>query len=170
MIGGRATEAWSGADGNPAQGGPTGSTRKAMSWDGVSLGTQWRAWAMAIDSKGALLLSDTVDPVTGNGVRTYSTNYTGGEFRLIRDHTWSDGVEDFSGNLANFNVVTTLPMPPRSATPCTGLLLSKGDFSSCDLGLVAGVDHSESGQAVLYSDRWSPMAGCRAQPVRQQGR
>lgn len=45
MLGGRASEAWC----TLADGGVPGNTQNAMSWDAVNLGTQWRAWGMAID-------------------------------------------------------------------------------------------------------------------------
>lgn len=131
MIGGRATEAWCGADGNPVRGGQTGNTQTAMSWDGVSLGTQWRAWGMAIDANGAFPLSDTVDPVSGDGIRTYSTNYIGGEFWLTRDHTWSDGIADPSGVLTSFNVVATLTIRGGQVVGASSNITFTGDFVDC---------------------------------------
>jgi hypothetical protein len=131
MIGGRATEAWCGVGGNPVRGGQTGNTQTAMSWDGVSLGTQWRAWGMAIDANGAVLLTDTVDPVSGDGIRTYGTNYTGGEFWLTRDHTWSDGVEDPSGVLTSFNVVATLTIRGGVVVGASSNITFTGNFVGC---------------------------------------
>jgi hypothetical protein len=131
MIGGRATEAWCGADGNPISGGQPGNTQNAMSWDGVSLGTQWRAWGMSIDANGAILLSDLVDPVTGDGIRTYSTNYENGQFWLSKDNSWSDGVADLTGNLTSFNVVTTLTIRSGAVVAATSNITFTGEFVNC---------------------------------------
>ena len=132
MIGGRATEAWCGADGAPIQGGVPGNTQNAVSWDGASAGTQWRAWGMSIDATGAVLLVDTVDPVTGNGIRTYSTNYLDGEFWLTRDNTWADGLADLTGNLTTFNVVTTITIINFGPVGATSNISFTGDFLNCE--------------------------------------
>ncbi len=131
MIGGRATEAWCGADGASIQGGVPGNTQNALSWDGTSLGTQWRAWGMAIDSNGAVLLSDTVDPVTGNGTRTYNTDYVDGEYWLTRDNTWADGLADLTGILTSFNVITTITIRNFAAVGASSNISFTGDFVNC---------------------------------------
>lgn len=131
MIGGRASEAWCGADGAAIEGGKPGNTQNAMSWDGVSLGTQWRAWGMAIDGNGALLISDMVDPVSGNGIRSYSTNYVDGQFWLTRHNTWSDGVGDLTGILTSFNVVTTVTIRSWAPVGASSNITFTGDFLNC---------------------------------------
>ncbi len=129
---GRATEAWCGTDGAPIQGGMPGNTQNAMSWDGAALGTQWQAWGMSIDATGAVLLIDTVDPVTGNGIRTYSTNYNDGQFWLTRDHTWADGLADLTGNLTTFNVVSTFTIINFAPVGATSNITFTGDFLNCE--------------------------------------
>jgi len=102
MIGGRASEAWCGG-----QGDQPGNMQNAMSWDGASLGTQWRAWGMTIDPVGPVLLVDNVNG-DGDGIRIYSTDYVDGQYWLSKDNTWSDGVDDLTGNLTTYNVTTTV--------------------------------------------------------------
>jgi len=131
MIGGRATEAWCGADGNPIQGGQPGNTQNAMSWDGVSLGTQWRAWGMTIDGNGAVLVSEVTLP-NGNVTRTYSTDYVGGQFWLTRDNSWSDGVADLTGDLTYFNVLTTITyLGGTTFAGASSNITFTGSFADC---------------------------------------
>ena len=130
MIGGRASEAWCGADGFPLQPGVPGNTQNAGSWDGSALGTQWRAWGMRIDANGAVLVSDNVDG-SGNGTRTYETRYTGGEFWLTRDHTWADGLADLTGPLLDFQVVATITYVAGAPVGATSNISFNGTFADC---------------------------------------
>ena len=74
MLPGRASEAW--CTGTP---GVTGNNENAMSWDGTTLGTQWRAWGMSIDENGAVEIFRNLDS-EGSGWIEYRTFYDGGEF------------------------------------------------------------------------------------------
>ena len=127
MLGGRASEAWCTA---AAQyGGVPGNTQNAMSWDGVSLGTQWRAWGMAIDANGATLVADNV--VGGNGTRTYQTFYDGGQFWLAGGHTWGDGINDLNGVLDFFQVDATITYIGGNAVGATSNISFTGNFVDC---------------------------------------
>lgn len=130
MLGGRASEAWCGAGGLPQQGGVPGNTESAMSWDGSALGTQWRAWGMAIDPVGAVLISDNLDAF-GNGSRTYATNYLGGEFWLTQDNTWADGLADLTGVLATYKVFTTITFFGCVPVGATSNITFTGEFLNC---------------------------------------
>jgi hypothetical protein len=131
MIGGRATEAWCGAGGFPVQGGVPGNTQNAMSWDGVTLGGQWRAWGMSIDGNGATLVSEVTLP-NGNVVRTYSTDYVDGEFWLTGNNTWSDGVADLTGDLTYFNVITTITyLGGTTFAGASSNITFTGTFANC---------------------------------------
>jgi hypothetical protein len=129
---GRASEAYCAAYGYPAVGGVPGNTQNAMSFDGVALGTQWRAYGMEIDANGAVLISDTVDPGTGTGAQTYHTHYDGGQFWLSRNYSWADGLADLTGQLTSFLVVTTISyvggVPQGAASNITFM----GTFDNCD--------------------------------------
>ena len=126
MIGGLASEAWCGG-----QGGQPGNMQNAMSWDGVNLGTQWKAWGMTIDANGAVLVSQTVLP-NGNIIRTYSTNYINGLFWLTKNNTWSDGVADLSGNLTSFLVLTTITLDSAgNFLGATSNITFTGTFQNC---------------------------------------
>lgn len=126
MNGGRATEAWC----TLAQGGVPGNTQNAMSWDGVTLGGQWRAWGMSIDANGATLLTDNIDG-NGNGTRTYQTFYEGGQFWLTKDHTWGDGFNDLIGDLNFFQVDATITFFGGTPVGITSNISFSGAFVDC---------------------------------------
>lgn len=131
MLSGRATETWCGADGNPIQGGQPGNTQNAMSWDGVTLGGQWAAWGMFIDSNGAVLITDTVDPGTGDGTRVYSTDYNGGEFWLSKTNSWANGVNHLTGSITSYNVMATLTIQGGVNVGVTSDIIFTGEFENC---------------------------------------
>ncbi len=129
MIGGRASEAWCGAGGNPLMPGQPGNTENAMSWNGSVLGGQWHIWGMSIDAVGAILLNDSV--VAGDGSRTYLTNYDGGQFWLTKDHTWGDGLIDLVGQIHNYQVIATVTYEGGAAVGATSNITFSGTFDSC---------------------------------------
>jgi hypothetical protein len=132
MMGGRASEAFCGVGGAPLVGGVPGNTQNAQSWSfGSALGTQWRAWGMYIDSNGAQLIGDTVDPGTGNGTRTYQTFYLGGQFWLDRNQGWADGLADLTGDLTTFQVITTLQIQGGQIAGAASNITFTGTFDNC---------------------------------------
>ena len=131
MIGGRASEAY--CTPLAQYGGVPGNTQNAQSWNGTALGTQWRAWGMAIDAIGAVLIGDTVDPGTGDGTRTYQTFYEGGQFWLSRDETWADGLADLTGDLLSFQVITTLTIMGGNVVGASSNISFGGSFANCDV-------------------------------------
>ncbi|MBU2501699.1 hypothetical protein KJ682_10265 [bacterium] len=130
MLGGRASEAWCGVDGAPLQPGMPGNTQNAMSWNGSALGTEWKAFGMAIDANGATLIDDSLDGF-GNGSRTYSTDYVGGEFWMTKNNTWSDGVADLSGQLTSYQVVATITFFGGVPVGLTSNITFSGTFDNC---------------------------------------
>ncbi len=130
MLGGRASEAWCGADGYPVQPGVPGNTQDAQSWNGAALGTQWRAWGMEVDPVGAVLINDTVN-ASGNGARTYATEYTGGQFWLSADHTWADGLADLTGQLHAYQVIATITYVAHNPVGATSNITFSGTFANC---------------------------------------
>jgi hypothetical protein len=70
LLPGRVSEGWCGT---PVNGGVTGNTEDAMSWDGVTLGGQWHVWGMSIDANGAGETARNLDE-TGTGWIDYTTN------------------------------------------------------------------------------------------------
>jgi hypothetical protein len=130
LLGGRVSEAWCGANGEPIMPGRPGNTENAMSWDGTALGTQWRVWDMAIDENGAGEIGNTLDG-NGNGTITYSTNYLGGQFWLSKDHTWSYGIVDLMGDITSYLVITTVTYVAGNAVGATSNVSFTGVFSDC---------------------------------------
>lgn len=124
---GRVSEAWCTL---PSPGVP-GNTQNAMSWNGALLGAQWKVWGMAIEPVGPQVVGSSM--VGGNGWIAYSTNYIGGQYWLSKSHAWSDGVNDLTGLITNYNVyarvtyVGGVPVSVYSTAYFTGV------FDDCPL-------------------------------------
>ncbi len=156
MIGGRASEGWCGAGGNPVQGGQPGNTQNAMSWDGTTLGTQWKAWGMEI-ATGAVAAGEEIDS-EGTGWRRYSTDYVNGQFWLSKDYSWSDGVADLTGDLTYFNVLTTITYEENVVTGIASTIVFTGQFNDCDEFNDCGIQFSISNALLAWRSDWgSPM-------------
>jgi hypothetical protein len=82
--------------------GQIGNTVNAMSWDGVTLGGEWKVWCPAI-AAAPVLTEDTRDG-NGTGDVEYQTDYIGGYFWLSKNGPWGDGTEDYSGVLLSFEI------------------------------------------------------------------
>ncbi len=98
VLTGSFSESWmpGGAHGQP------GNTVNAMSWDGTTLGAQWRLWCPSIAARPTLQ-SDTRN-LAGTGDVTYRTLYSGGRFWFSGAGPWGEGANDFTGALQNFSV------------------------------------------------------------------
>ena len=126
LLPGRVSEGWCG--GYPGQ---PGNLENALSWNGSTLGTQWRVWGMGIDAAGAILLHDGVNPSTGNGTRTYQTAYDGGQYWLSGTGPWGDGVNDLTGDLTSYLVVTTITYVANNPVGATSNVSFAGTFGAC---------------------------------------
>ena len=122
MSGGRVSESFAGG----AAGMP-GNTENAMSWDGVTLGGEWKVWGMTINSAGAVEISSDLD-VNGNGWVEYRTDYDGGEFWLSKDGLWGDGWNDLTGVVQNYTVTTKVTMMGGQAVGSTSNIYFSGQF------------------------------------------
>lgn len=100
---GRYTEGWD-AGGGAVLG---GTTLNAESWDGSALGTQWRYWCGTEINDGSLL-TDYVDPATGNGNRTYMKNFVGGYIWLSGSGPWANGDPDYYGVIDYYTEFETI--------------------------------------------------------------
>ncbi len=126
ILPGRASEAWCG-DVGP---GRPGNTENALSWDGVTLGGQWRAWGMYIDGTGAVETGSDIDGF-GNGWIDYETNYLGGQFWLSKDHIWGDGITDATGIITYYNVSTRVTIIGGNPVGATSNVTFRGVFDEC---------------------------------------
>jgi hypothetical protein len=72
-----------------------GTTLNCQSWDGASLGTQWKYWCSTASSD-AILMSDTVKG-NGNGTRTYMKTFVGGYMWLDGAGPWGGGDVEYTG-------------------------------------------------------------------------
>ncbi len=129
LLGGRSSEAWCL---DPWQPGKEGNTENAMSWDGSTLGGQWKVWGMAINSDEAVVSGSYFDEF-GNGWIDYLTNYEGGEFWLSGDHLWGDGSTDYTGSVNYFNVTARASFIAGEFVGMTSnIMLMGGSFDECE--------------------------------------
>jgi hypothetical protein len=127
---GRAVEAW--CAGTPGQ---PGNTQSAMSWDGATLGGEWKLWGTTVNADGAQLMWDTVN-AAGSGTRSYHTTYEGGQFWLSKDGAWGDGLNDLTGSV-NFCVVDVMvTYVNHAAVAATSNIHLSGAFDDCWGGCV----------------------------------
>ena len=102
VLDGRFSESWMAPGGE----GMVGNTINAQSWDGSTLGTEWRVWCASI-AAAPVLQSDTRD-ANGTGQVTYETIYGNGWFWFSRFGPWSaDNAVDFTGTIQSFVVTST---------------------------------------------------------------
>lgn len=110
---GRYTEGWD-AGGNATS---AGTTINAESWDGSTLGTQWRYWC-GTETADATIMTDFVNPTTGNGNRTYMKTFVGGYIWLNGSGPWANGDPDYFGVIdqyAEFETVQYVNWVPVAA-------------------------------------------------------
>lgn len=72
-----------------------GVTFNSQSWNGTTLGTQWKYHCGTLVS--AVLLVNNVNPTTGNGNRTYMKTFVGGYVWLSGTGPWANGDPDYPG-------------------------------------------------------------------------
>jgi hypothetical protein len=82
--------------------GQVGNLIMAESWDGTSLGTNWKVSCPQISASPTLLYDGVV---SGTGQRIYQASYTGGMLWLSGTGAWGTGDPDYTGGLATFTVV-----------------------------------------------------------------
>ena len=126
ITSGRASEAWCG---NMGPGKP-GNRENAASWDGSTLGAQWKVWDIYIDGTGAVEVGRSIDAF-GNGWIDYETNYLGGQFWLSKDHIWSDGVHEITGAITYYNVGTRVSIIGGQPVGATSNIFLTGVFNGC---------------------------------------
>jgi hypothetical protein len=96
---GRFSESWLPSSGQ------IGNTVNAMSWDGATLGGEWKVWCPSIASSPTLV-ADTRN-ASGDGDVIYFTIYGGGSFWFSGAGPWGDSSQDYTGWLNTFNVTST---------------------------------------------------------------
>lgn len=102
-IGGRSSESFCEVDGEPSVRGAPGNLLDFQSWDGSSLGLQWRIQDLRIDDGGSELFIEEINE-NGDGYRIYHARCTGGRYRLAPGGPWSTGPEDLSGQVTEAEI------------------------------------------------------------------
>jgi hypothetical protein len=122
---GRVSEAWCTL---PSPGVP-GNTQNAESWDGATLGAQWKVWGMEINAAGPQVVGSSMN--NGSGWIAYSTDYDGGQFWLSKNHTWGDGVNDLTGTVSNYNVFARVTYVNYTPVSVYSTAYFTGVFDEC---------------------------------------
>jgi len=152
ILAGRASEAWCSGEGP----GRVGNTQGAMSWDGATLGGQWKLWGMAIAAPGAVETSRYFDAF-GNGYIDYITSYTGGQFWLSGAHAWGDGLGDFTGTITYYNVGAKVVYVGWGPVGVTSNVTMWGSFDSCNY---CSIDYGYSNALLVWqTGDTAPMPG-----------
>lgn len=99
---GRYSEAWTAGGGALL----AGTTLNAESWDGASLGTEWRYWCATEPAPGVLLVN-TVN-ASGNGNKTYMKTFTGGYIWLSGTGPWANGDPSYPGVIDTYTEFETI--------------------------------------------------------------
>ena len=99
---GRYTEGWDGGGGALQN----GTTLNAESWDGATLGAQWRYYC-GTEFGNAVMLTNTVN-TNGNGNRTYQKQFVGGYIWLSGAGPWANGDADYPGVIDTYYEFETI--------------------------------------------------------------
>jgi len=99
---GRYTEGWQAGGGALVP----GTTLNAQSWNGASLGTEWR-YQCATTAAPAVLLTNTVN-ASGFGNRTYMKQFVGGTIWLSGAGPWANGDADYPGIIDSYTEFETV--------------------------------------------------------------
>ncbi len=135
VLTGRGSQSWS-APANAAQG--AGDVIHSESWDGSTLGTQWR-FACGVQS-GPQGVQD--NRVAGTGTVVFTNTFAGGTFFLSKTGPWGDAVNDLTGTTGATHAIVTVQYVNigGNSTPVASRLNidSNGQFdgSTCTLTFV----------------------------------
>lgn len=137
LLEGRISEAWCYS---PFFSGVAGNTLNSESWDGGTLGTQWKIWGMSIDAAGAVETARDVN-AAGFGWIDYLTNYEGGRFWLEGGTSWSDGT-DLEGDVDLCSITARVTLVAGSPVGVTSNITIVGIFDICQLCSIQIVGNS----------------------------
>lgn len=83
-----------------------GTTLNAQSWNGATLGTEWR-YQCAVTVAPPVLLTNTVN-ASGFGNRTYMKQFVGGTIWLSGTGPWANGDPDYPGVIDSYTEFETI--------------------------------------------------------------
>ncbi len=130
VLTGHGSNSWSTPNGNQN----SDAVFNSDSWDGATLGTQWRYEC------GVSIGPETVQDnrVGGTGTVVYTVNYSGGTFFLSKNGPWGDGVNDLTGTIGGTTTITTVQFVGGTPVGSRLNIDSSGSFdgSTCTLRYV----------------------------------
>lgn len=102
IFDGHYTEGYLAANGAPL----AGTVLNSESWDGTTLGTQWRYWCGETQTDGQVI-QNTVD-ANGNGSKTFMKTFVGGFIWLSGTGPWANGDADYPGVIDTYVEIETV--------------------------------------------------------------
>jgi hypothetical protein len=127
MLLGRYSESWDVPDGRLHM----GNTSNKRSWDGTTLGTQWKLYCTRIAGP-PVLITDTVDAF-GNGFREWRVVYTAGDLVLDGNGPWGDGsVTEYIANLHAYQEIKTFQYVNNQIVQCISSVSLQAGFKGYD--------------------------------------
>ena len=131
VLTGRGTQSWN-SPLNAAQG--LGDVFNSQSWDGATLGTQWR---ISCGVQTAPQVKED-NRVAGTGSVIFRNVFVGGSFFLSKTGPWGDGINDLTGTLGITRVDVTVVYVNNVPQASRANISSDGVFngSNCTLTFV----------------------------------
>lgn len=105
-----------------------GNVINIMSWDGSSLGSQWRIWDVVVDDDGAVIINELVGPEWH--CIDYSVDLTGGRFWLDNTH-FGDGTIGLDGWIFYMNIQTRACYMADTLISVSSNIWIRGSFNYC---------------------------------------
>lgn len=120
---GRYTESWVG----PSMPLGLGNAFDAQSWDGMTLGAEWRYYCGSLAN--VLVLTDNVD-ANGNGNRTYMKTFVGGYIWLDGAGPWGNGDADYPGTITDYVEFETVSFVNFARVAAVSNVQASANFSN----------------------------------------
>jgi hypothetical protein len=106
-----------------------GTTQNCGSWDGSSLGAEWR-YTCGTQVSNGVVMYDAVNPSTGNGTRMIACTYTGGIFWLSGTGPWANGDASYPGHFDTYVEFETVQYVNWVAIGSTTTVQSSAHFDA----------------------------------------
>jgi hypothetical protein len=120
--------------------GVAGNLIMAESYDGTTLGTNWKV-TCAQEAVPATLVYDGV--VSGTGQRIYQSSYTGGQLWLSGAGAWGTGDPYYSGGLSSFTVVAVKQYAAGSLVGIVSNVNFSGSLDGYDQCFTLAISNAE---------------------------
>jgi hypothetical protein len=107
----------------------SGNVISIMSWDGNSLGSQWRIWDVIVDSEGAVMTNEVID-TSGTGYIDYTIGCIGG-WVWFDDTHFGDGMIGLGGWISYMHIDARASYWADTLICVTSNIHINGNFNYC---------------------------------------